>query len=83
MPSSIDSQIRSQIGFALKDLGADEKLLSKVESMTPNELYNAAERLKAESMLLAFIGSWKDTLTDKEILECLRGWNAETKLAQK
>lgn len=74
----ISRKIVSEISTALKDIGADEKLLLKIKSWPVDKIYTAAEELKADPMLLAFIGSWGDTLTDEEILEELQKWNRET-----
>lgn len=41
------------------------------------EIYRAFELLGAGRELLAAIGSWGDTLDDKEILRLLKEWNAE------
>jgi hypothetical protein len=49
--------------------------------MNSVQLYDAAEKLGATPALLGFLGSWGDTLSDREILECLREWNAESKSA--
>jgi hypothetical protein len=79
---AMNDSIRQQISIALKDLGADEKLLSKLNSMSVDELYDAAERLKAEPMLLGFIGSWQDTLSDTEVFIELQQWNWETAVSR-
>jgi hypothetical protein len=74
----ISRKILHEISVALKDLGADSKLLDKVKAWPVDEIYTAAENLGAPAMLLAFIGSWGDTLTDEEVLEELQGWNRES-----
>jgi hypothetical protein len=40
------------------------------------ELYAALERLSADPELLAIVGSWRDTLSDAEVLSTLREYNA-------
>jgi hypothetical protein len=71
-------KIVHEISVGLKDLGADSKLLDKVNAWPVDEIYTAAENLGAPAMLLAFIGSWGDTLTDEEVLEELQGWDRES-----
>jgi hypothetical protein len=40
------------------------------------ELYATLERLDAEPELLAIVGSWRDTLSDDEVLATLRDYRA-------
>jgi hypothetical protein len=40
-----------------------------------NEIYRAMEMLGADAGLLACIGSWGDTLDDRDVLEMIRSWN--------
>jgi hypothetical protein len=40
------------------------------------ELYAILERLGAEPELLAIVGSWRDTLSDDELLATLRDYRA-------
>ena len=54
----ISRKILAEICVALKDLGADSKLLGKVKACRVDKIYTAAEDLGAPAMLLAFIGSW-------------------------
>ena len=48
-----------------------------VEQQIRSELYLAFELLGARRELLATIGSWGDTLEDKEVLALLKKCNAE------
>jgi hypothetical protein len=41
-----------------------------------HELYAVLERLGAEEELPAVVGSWRDTLSDREVLALLRDYNA-------
>ncbi len=45
-----------------------------------SELYKALERLEAPPDLLSIIGSYGDTLSDEEVLQLLRDWNATGKV---
>ena len=64
---------------ALASLGADPELLASIdaaEKLQPRALYRIAERLGGDRWLLAAIGSYGDTLSDRAVLEELRDWNA-------
>jgi hypothetical protein len=41
-----------------------------------HELYVALERLGANEELLAVVGSWRDTLSDEDVLLMLREFNS-------
>jgi hypothetical protein len=47
-----------------------------------DEIMRALELLGADSGLLGIVGSWGETLPDKEVLRLLKEWN-EKKLATK
>lgn len=40
------------------------------------QMYAACQKLGARSDLLGIIGSYGDTLTDREVLDRLKRWNA-------
>jgi hypothetical protein len=74
----ISRKIVAEISIALKEIGADSKLLDNVKTWPVDKIYSASEDMAAPAMLLAFIGSWGDTLTDEEVLQELQGWNRES-----
>ena len=41
------------------------------------EIFRAFKRLGADRELLSIIGSWGDTLDDREVLRLLKEWNME------
>lgn len=41
------------------------------------EIFRAFKRLGADRELLSIIGSWGDTLDDKEVLRSLKEWNMD------
>lgn len=41
------------------------------------EIFRAFKRLGADRELLSIIGSWGDTLDDKEVLSLLKEWNMD------
>ena len=43
-----------------------------------NELYHAFVLLGAGADLLGTVGSWKDSLSDQDVLSSLRVWNTST-----
>lgn len=47
-----------------------------LQSDIKNEISKALANLGADPHLLAIVGSWGDTLRDREVLELLRDWNA-------
>jgi hypothetical protein len=40
------------------------------------EIYRAMENLDADAELLAIVGSWRDTLDDRDVLSLLKEYNA-------
>jgi len=48
-----------------------------IEQQIRAEIYRAFELLGADRELLGTIGSWGDTLDDKEILRLLKEWNTD------
>lgn len=47
-----------------------------VRAQIVGEIYAALERLDTDEELLSIIGSWRDTLDDREVLSLLRDYNA-------
>jgi hypothetical protein len=78
---TITRRINEQIQVALRDMGASEKVVCKIPEMSAGELYVAAQSLNADPYLLAYIGSWGDTLVDPDIFKLLQQWNARTRVA--
>jgi hypothetical protein len=78
LDNSTDQAIVAEVRAALQKLGASEMLVYRAATMLPRAIYEEMERLGADPYLLAFIGSWGDTLTDAEVLGMLRDWNAGT-----
>jgi hypothetical protein len=75
--TDIEQLIRSEIYKALESLGGPPELLAAtINGASKAEIYDAAERLGADRYLLAAIGSYRQTLSDDEVLEELRRWNA-------
>src|SRR5690349_21163524 len=67
--------ITAEILTALKWLGATPSLLARLKHADKDRLYDAAEKLGADRSLLGYIGSWRDTMTDADVLDMLRAWN--------
>ena len=70
----MQKSIRSEIGRALELLGGDRQLSGTASS---SEIYTALERLGADRQLLVTVGSWGDTLDDRDVLQLLQRWNQE------
>jgi hypothetical protein len=47
-----------------------------IERKIIDELYTALEGLGAPPLPLGIVGSWRDALTDEEVLAALKSWNA-------
>jgi hypothetical protein len=80
----MDPEILSEMADALEDHGAPPDLLRRAREarqLTPDfmaEAYAALEKLGAHRWLLATIGSWRDGMSDAELLEQLTAINAGT-----
>jgi hypothetical protein len=75
--TELEQLIRCELYKAVETLGAPPELLAAtINGASKEEMYRAAERLGADRYLLAAIGSWGDTLTDEQVLQELRDWNA-------
>jgi hypothetical protein len=70
----IHRQIVYEIKRAIRFLGAEPEAM---RLSTPKQCYEALEKLGAHPHLLANVGSWKDTLSDEDVLETMKTWNAE------
>jgi hypothetical protein len=46
-----------------------------ITALIADEIYTAFERLDADDVLLAIVGSWRGTLDDAEVLSLLRLFN--------
>ena len=79
-PTSLDtdSAIVTEVQKALTELGASPVLVYRAAAMLPAALYEEFVRLEADPHLLAIVGSWGDTMSDDEVLDALRHWNAGT-----
>jgi hypothetical protein len=51
-----------------------------VRAQIAGGIYTVFERLGADAELLAVVGSWRDTLTDEEVLSMLREFNTAGKV---
>jgi len=56
-------------------MGKDEKVMPRA---IINELYRAFVLLGAKMDLLGTVGSWEDSLPDKDVLSNLKAWNKAT-----
>ena len=64
--------ILDELSRAAERLGGDGE---RIRALPQAEIYEALEDLGADRFLLAFVGSWGDTLSDADVLEGLKGWN--------
>lgn len=49
--------------------------MTKTDQSIIQELLNSLSLLGAKSDLLGTVASWKDTLSDKDVLSMIRCWN--------
>lgn len=49
--------------------------MSKLEIQIINEIVRSLSLLGAKSDLLGTVGSWKDTLSEEDVLAGLKAWN--------
>ncbi len=58
--------------------GKQMQIQPEVKREIINELYHAFVLLGADFDLLGTVGSWKDSLSDADVLSGLRAWNNST-----
>lgn len=69
----LTEEIVIEIAFAIKKLGGEPgTLINLMDAWAVNRLL---EFLGADIYLMATVGSWRDTLSDDEVLADLRRWN--------
>ena len=68
----LTEQIVIEVAFAIRKLGGEPGALNLTDTWAVNRLL---EFLGADIYLRATVGSWRDTLSDEEVLEDLRTWN--------
>jgi hypothetical protein len=68
----LTEEIVTEIAFAIRKLGGEPGSLKLTDAWAVNRLL---EFLGANIYLMATVGSWRDTLSDHEVLGDLRRWN--------
>ena len=82
--STMEQEILSELATALEDHGAPSEIVRRVREARrlSRELmadsYAELQKVGAHPWLLATIGSWRDGLTDGEVLEQLKALNTGT-----
>jgi len=71
MCHDLTAKITEEIAYAIRKLGGDPSPLDLTDTWKVNR---TLEFLGASIYLKAAIGSWRDTLTDEEVLDDLRRW---------
>jgi hypothetical protein len=64
--------ILDELCKAAERLGGDAE---QIRGLPRAQIYDALEDLGADRFLLAFVGSWGDTLDDAQVLASLQRWN--------
>jgi hypothetical protein len=73
MEGRLTEAITQEIAKAIRKLGGDPAGVNLRDSWQVNRVL---EFLGADIYLLTTVGSWRDTLTDEQVLAELRTWNA-------
>jgi hypothetical protein len=68
----LTEEIVIEIAFAIKKLGGEPGALNLTDTAAVNRVL---QFLGADIYLMATVGSWRDTLSDDEVLADLRRWN--------
>lgn len=71
--------------MSIRSFHERDELISanRTKTAIADELVVALKRLGADPELLSIIGSYGDTLSDEEVLQLLRDWNATGKVMHK
>jgi len=68
---NLTADITKEIAYAIRKLGGDPTSVDLTDTW---EVNRTLEFLGGSLHLMTTIGSWKDTLTDEEVLDDLRRW---------
>jgi hypothetical protein len=77
MQKNMTEEIVIEIAFAIRKLGGEPGALNLTDAWAVNHLL---EFLGADIYLMTTVGSWRDTLSDDEVLADLRRWNRDESL---
>jgi hypothetical protein len=75
--NDLTEEIMLEIAFAIRKLGGEPGCLNLTDAWAVNRLL---EFLGADIYLMATVGSWRDTLSDDEVLDELKRWNRDESL---
>ena len=75
---NLRGQIEQEIAAAIRRLGGNPATVNLSDSAAVNRMLGF---LGADIYLLCAVGSWRDTMSDEEVLRDLRAWNAGKSLA--
>lgn len=70
------ADIIREVELALHHLGVTNAEIAAFDPESPQTMYDAIRRAGGQSDVLRFIGSYHDTLSDEDVLDGLRHWNA-------
>lgn len=79
MAKDLTAEITAEIRRVLERFGIS--ISANLDLTDPSDVNRLLEGRGADIYLLCTIGSWKDTMSDEEVLEDLRTWNACKSLA--
>jgi hypothetical protein len=73
---TLDDAIRAEIARAAVGLGTSRADAERISSGTRSEIYRALAGLGADRLLLALVGTWRDSDDELGVLNSLREWSA-------
>ena len=71
-PPNITDEITAEIAKAIEKLGGNPETLNLTDTWAVNR---TLEFLGADIYLLCAVGSWKNTMSDEEVLADLKTWH--------
>jgi hypothetical protein len=72
----LDHAIRTEIARAAVGLGASGAEAERIAGGSRAEIYRALAGLGADRLLLALVGTWRDSDDEVGVLNSLREWSA-------
>jgi hypothetical protein len=69
--------IDAELATAMRKLGATPEEMILVDAEHPDQAYETLARLGAQPYLLEIVGSFRDTMNDRWVVDKLRRWNSK------
>lgn len=72
---NLDADIVREVERSLRLLGVSNAEIAAMDTANPQAFYEVIERAGGKSDVLRFIGSYRDTLSNEDVLDGLKHWN--------